>query len=244
MLFMSVDSYNGRGAVDTLHINFIHCMYWRKRYLLHTNVINRDRRGGTDFVNCDTLSHLVLDSTILFTLVPMDQTLAKKELQELIKRDDLKNKTCIDCGNPNPQWASLRYAMFHHQSDILGALMAPYWSFAVFLWLQCAGTHRGFGVHIRCILRLHLADKCLTQPQFCTFSFDGYVAGRTDTADEGIALSGHILGCHWRRWSWVEIYPSVRSCKLIRLLIRVDIRTGWALTKLITVGLLLSIKKR
>ena len=56
----------------------------------------------------------------------MDQTLAKKELQELIKRDDLKNKTCIDCGNPNPQWASLRYAMFHHQSDILGALMTPY----------------------------------------------------------------------------------------------------------------------
>ena len=57
----------------------------------------------------------------------MDQTLAKKELQELIKRDDLKNKTCIDCGNPNPQWASLRYAMFHHhQSDILGVLMTPY----------------------------------------------------------------------------------------------------------------------
>lgn len=57
-----------------------------------------------------------------------DQTLAKKTLQELIKREDLKNKTCIDCGNPNPQWASL--------------------SFAVFLCLQCAGTHRGFGVHI------------------------------------------------------------------------------------------------
>ena len=56
----------------------------------------------------------------------MDQTLAKKELQELIERDDLKNKTCIDSGNPNPQWASLRYTMFHHQSDILGALMTPY----------------------------------------------------------------------------------------------------------------------
>lgn len=42
----------------------------------------------------------------------MDQTLAKKELQELIKREDLKNKTCIDCGNPNPQWASLRCTSF------------------------------------------------------------------------------------------------------------------------------------
>ncbi|KLO15913.1 ArfGap-domain-containing protein [Schizopora paradoxa] len=58
----------------------------------------------------------------------MDQATAKKELQELIKREDLKNKTCIDCGNPNPQWASV--------------------SFAIFICLQCAGLHRGFGVHI------------------------------------------------------------------------------------------------
>ncbi|KAK7062025.1 ArfGap-domain-containing protein [Favolaschia claudopus] len=55
----------------------------------------------------------------------MDQTQAKKVLQELVKTE---NKTCSDCGNPNPQWASL--------------------GFAVFLCLQCAGTHRGFGVHI------------------------------------------------------------------------------------------------
>ncbi|KXN92291.1 ADP-ribosylation factor GTPase-activating protein GCS1 [Leucoagaricus sp. SymC.cos] len=53
---------------------------------------------------------------------------AKKFLSELIKRAGLGNKVCIDCNNPNPQWASL--------------------SFAVFLCLQCAGTHRGFGVHI------------------------------------------------------------------------------------------------
>ncbi|KAF7975104.1 hypothetical protein HWV62_10381 [Athelia sp. TMB] len=57
-----------------------------------------------------------------------DQVAVKRILQELVKREDLKNKACIDCGNPNPQWASL--------------------SFAVFLCLQCAGTHRGFGVHI------------------------------------------------------------------------------------------------
>ncbi|KAF7352506.1 ArfGap-domain-containing protein [Mycena venus] len=55
----------------------------------------------------------------------MDQTQAKKVLQELVKND---NRVCCDCGNPNPQWASL--------------------GFAVFLCLQCAGTHRGFGVHI------------------------------------------------------------------------------------------------
>ncbi|KAI0053687.1 ArfGap-domain-containing protein [Auriscalpium vulgare] len=57
-----------------------------------------------------------------------DQAAAKRTLQELIKRDDLKNRNCVDCGGPNPQWASL--------------------SFAVFICLQCAGIHRGFGVHI------------------------------------------------------------------------------------------------
>ncbi|KAJ7228337.1 ArfGap-domain-containing protein [Mycena pura] len=55
----------------------------------------------------------------------MDQGAAKKALQELVKSD---NRVCCDCANPNPQWASL--------------------GFAVFLCLQCAGTHRGFGVHI------------------------------------------------------------------------------------------------
>ncbi|KAL6305797.1 ArfGap-domain-containing protein [Sparassis latifolia] len=58
----------------------------------------------------------------------MDQVAARKTLQELIKRGDLDNKKCIDCSSPNPQWASL--------------------SFAVFLCLQCAGVHRGFGVHV------------------------------------------------------------------------------------------------
>ncbi|KAI6047534.1 hypothetical protein EDC04DRAFT_631800 [Pisolithus marmoratus] len=58
----------------------------------------------------------------------MDQAAAKKTLQDLSKREDLKNKHCVDCGNPNPQWASV--------------------SFAIFICLQCAGTHRGFGVHI------------------------------------------------------------------------------------------------
>jgi hypothetical protein len=42
----------------------------------------------------------------------MDQSIARRTLQELIKRDDLKNRSCVDCGNPNPQWASLRCAPF------------------------------------------------------------------------------------------------------------------------------------
>src|SRR6266702_32051 len=50
----------------------------------------------------------------------MDQSLARRTLQELIKREDIKNKTCVDCGNPNPQWASLRFAYrFARFSDTL-----------------------------------------------------------------------------------------------------------------------------
>ena len=40
----------------------------------------------------------------------MDQTVARKALQELIKNEELDNKKCVDCGNLNPQWASLRSA--------------------------------------------------------------------------------------------------------------------------------------
>jgi hypothetical protein len=43
------------------------------------------------------------------TTIMTDQVAAKKVLQELAKRQDLNNKVCCDCSNPNPQWASVRY---------------------------------------------------------------------------------------------------------------------------------------
>jgi hypothetical protein len=61
----------------------------------------------------------------------MDQSIARRTLQELIKREDLKNKSCVDCGNPNPQWASLRFVPFipstrHFPKTVLSA--SPYLS--------------------------------------------------------------------------------------------------------------------
>ncbi|KAJ1818187.1 Zn finger-containing GTPase- Activating Protein for ARF, partial [Coemansia sp. RSA 2598] len=50
----------------------------------------------------------------------------KRTLLELQRKED--NKICIDCGSPNPQWASV--------------------SLGTFFCLNCSGQHRGLGVHL------------------------------------------------------------------------------------------------
>lgn len=69
-----------------------------------------DHRPGWPVLACASLLAALSSSRLSLNslFAAMDQAVARKTLQELIKREDLDNKKCIDCANPNPQWASLR----------------------------------------------------------------------------------------------------------------------------------------
>lgn len=53
-----------------------------------------------------------------------------------ILRQNKVNNMCVECGSPNPQWAS----------STLG----------IFICYQCSGLHRSFGVHLTFVRSLNM----------------------------------------------------------------------------------------
>lgn len=70
------------------------------------------------------------------------------------------NKKCVDCGAPNPQWASPK--------------------FGVFICLECAGIHRSLGVHISFVRSITMdqfkQEELLRMEKGGNEAFDAYMS--------------------------------------------------------------------
>lgn len=102
---------------------------------------------------------------------------------------------CVDCGAPRPQWASI--------------------SFGILICLQCAGTHRGFGVHIRYTCS-SVSLKAILHPFSASFvrsiSMDTWQEDQLRRMKVHTLQFGRAASAHTASLSSEETPPSWPSC--------------------------------
>jgi hypothetical protein len=177
----------------------------------------------------------------------MDQSLAKRTLQELIKREDLKNKTCVDCGNPNPQWASLRFALSFRvtRCPIVAICPASPYLFAcnALGFTEVSACTSGEFVYVHVFFLGAFSTNPLVNSFVRSVSMDTWQEDqvRRMQVRQMNVLSGPFFK---EKKRWEEMAPSLNSCSHTPPQCKVVIRMACQSTISIAVGRRHSIGKR
>jgi hypothetical protein len=175
-----------------------------------------------------------------------DQVAAKKLLQELIKRTDLKNKSCCDCSVPNPQWASVRLEKSSSFACWKGLPMHSCQFCDIPLPTMRRSTSWIWCSHQVPKLLVYYSNglQTLRRSFVRSVSMDTWQDEQIRRMQVGYFACGCIRSATDLDESWVGMGLSGNLCSPILLLIKEDTEKVRAHTIRITVGLLRNTGKR